>query len=379
MYVRARPAVDENLISDFLNNRYSSKPINEEFLFFNRGSAALTFFLSNLSKERLRVGVQVFTCVTVLDAIKNANSEAVFLDTNKEYFTTLIDDLIGFEHLDVLILSHLVGIPNPDYLKIKKWAKSNNIIVIDDLCQTYKAMINGKCIEELSEYYFYSFYFDKPVTAMKGGMLKVTNADTFNLREKYNNLPQESEKTGKVLLNRLLYYYKLTNHELFRKEFRTNSFFEKLIIDLWSPKWNIKILLFFLSSLFNKIFLKFENKLRLSNKSVERMSNIQMQYIIEVLGRFKNNNEILRVALKKCGSHTNLDSNISLSIGARYSILTDRKSELIDYLLDNNIEASVTNWPFLIDDLGRYPQAEEILTKIVNIPVWSIEMWEKCK
>lgn len=73
--------------------------------FFNSGASSLLFFL-NLFGTKKRVGLQVFTCSTVLDVIQMAEDRVVLMDIDKDYFTTTYDIVEKhIDSIDILILS----------------------------------------------------------------------------------------------------------------------------------------------------------------------------------------------------------------------------------------------------------------------------------
>lgn len=127
MIVRARPDINQSELLKSLKGEYPliNKQENNT-LFFNGGSSSLLFFLSLFGKGK-RVGLQVFTCSTVLDTIKSAKDIAVLMDINTDFFSTTYDTVKRvIDSIDILILSHLLGIPNPDY-KYHPYYKNTSI------------------------------------------------------------------------------------------------------------------------------------------------------------------------------------------------------------------------------------------------------------
>ena len=68
MIVRSCPNIDEELLLSLLNNRNLQETAfqSANVFFFNSGSSSLRFFLSLLGSNK-RIGLQVFTCPTVLE------------------------------------------------------------------------------------------------------------------------------------------------------------------------------------------------------------------------------------------------------------------------------------------------------------------------
>lgn len=148
--------------------------------------------IGKLAKKKLKVGIQAFTCHLVVQAILESSNTPVFLDIDSNYFTTLMEN-IDFDRIDALVLTHLFGIPNPDYFPICEKCRSKNIYLIEDLALTFKSTVNGNEIGREGDAAFSSFGFDKPVSCYQGGMLGVNNKKLIdNILEDYGGLPEES-------------------------------------------------------------------------------------------------------------------------------------------------------------------------------------------
>lgn len=91
MIVRSCPNIDEELLLSLLNNRNLQETAfqSTNVFFFNSGSSSLRFFLSLLGSNK-RIGLQVFTCPTVLEAVNMSGCIPVFMDINKDYLQQLL-------------------------------------------------------------------------------------------------------------------------------------------------------------------------------------------------------------------------------------------------------------------------------------------------
>ena len=206
-FARVRPYIHPSALEQVINQRdreyqfahTSERSSEQAHFFFSSGRASLKWVLHLLrqrSQKPLRVGVQAFTCHVVVQAILESDNMPVFFDITPEYYTTRLHDIL-FEEIDILLLTHLFGIPNPDYFEICKICKSKEIIVIDDLALTFRASLNGQEIGSAGDAAFYSFGFDKPVSCYEGGLLRVNNAELIrelDLRRQFTQLPQETER-----------------------------------------------------------------------------------------------------------------------------------------------------------------------------------------
>lgn len=115
-------------------------------------------------------------------------------------------------------------------------------MLIDDLCQTFQAKVLNQLLEDLSENYFYSFFFDKPIAAASGGMLKVS-ADLYKKALlAYKRLPKENSDTGKKLLRKLYWMNKLLDPKLYSRDFRTDTIWDEFLLEYYPLSLNIKYL-----------------------------------------------------------------------------------------------------------------------------------------
>ena len=374
MIVRARTEIDESLLEKIVDGswRENFSPIPATY-FFNSGCAALRFFLKLYGRGK-NVGIQVFTCSTVRDAIQKEGDEVVFLDIDSSYYTSTYEYVEAkIQLIDILVLTHLFGIPNPDYIAIKKLCKERGVVLIDDLCQTYHAKINEVCLEDISDNYFYSFFYDKPISSLCGGMLKLCGDETFlsQANNMYCQLKKRSRINGLCNLKVLLLMHRLLSPHLYTKEFRFGQGW-KLILRYWPLKWDIKWLNTIVNgkwiSLFNRVAAFFFKR----EFEIMRLSDVEEYYIRCLMQSYKCNNQVLVNFLGKFDMETPrylLDNRITCSVAKRAIIRKCIRSEEAQLFL--------YNWPNLIcplEDYGKFPSAVEAITTCTNIPCWTNEI-----
>ena len=367
MIARTRPYLDPLFIKDFLisykQKCFTNKKKDGNF-YLNSGQACLESLLKCF-EGRCNVGVQVFTCPTVLSAIVKAGHNPVFLDINKDYFTTTIDNILErIKDIDILIVTHVFGIPNPDYLKIKELCDKNNIVVIDDLCQTFHAKIGGRYIEDLSENYFYSFFYDKPISCASGGMLHVSEVYYPKVKKIIETYKTESDKDGINNIKGLANTQQLLAPDIYKHEFRNGNIMERLLITKYPIDWSISLLYNILASPFNKISGHILPRYDYSS-TIKIMSNIQVSFINKLFGLYKNKTASLNEYFRKYSLPRPIylcNDNIECSCSQRAII---RKNEV----LLEGAEIALYNWPKLLDAKGDYPNAQYVIDNYVNIPI----------
>lgn len=319
MIVRARTEIDEPVLENILDGSWGVNfPSMPSTYFFNSGCSALRFFLQLYGKGK-KVGIQVFTCSTVLGAIHEEGDEAVFLDIDTSYYTSTYKYVESkIKLIDILVLTHLFGIPNPDYIAIKELCRKSDVILIDDLCQTYHAKIGGVCLEDMSDNYFYSFFYDKPISSLNGGMLKLSGNKVFLSRADniYSHLKINTKTEGIGILKTLLLMHRLLSPNLYTKEFRYGLGW-KIVLKYWPLKWSANSLSTIVKgkwiALLNRILIHFFK----NTTEIRRMSDVEIAYIKSLMQSYKCNNLVLTDFL------------------SRFDI------EVPKYLSDNRIECSI--------------------------------------
>lgn len=397
MYVRARPYADVSLLKNIINNEVSTDLTSEETkLYFDSGTSAIQWFLEYQKQKlqkRLYVGVQVLTCSSVRSAIERSGNTPIYLDIDEKYFTTLEQQLEdSIDKIDILILTHLYGIANPEYEKIRVLCKEHNVILINDLALSVESRNEYSTIESYEDYYFYSYSFDKPIAAGYGGMLKVKQDDK-SMINKYKELQILPSKIYDYKVKQFFFYYLLTDSTIYKREFRKNSIIEKLFINLLkiSTLEAYKLVISnILASKFNAILAKIERlftTIFLREKyAIYRLDITHIQYILKVEKEkemiFQNyrlaSQKMLDTLTKKY--FIKIGNKVNTAYGQRYTLLVDDRKLLVNNLKKDGIESGPHNWDTLIcneSDTINYPIAQKVKDSLINIPIWSERIWKK--
>lgn len=365
MIVRARTEIDEDLIRRLLSGASYTLNTPSSCFFFNSGSSSLRFFLQLIGKEK-KVGVQVYTCPTVYDAIVKEGCTPVFLDINTSYYTTTIDSVIKIiDQIDVLLLTHLFGIPNPDYLQIKQLCREHHVILIDDLCQTYHAKVGENYLEDLSDNYIYSFFYDKPISSISGGMLKVCDDYKEIAEEKCVQLSRENDEQGKKKLKVLLLMHLLLSPKVYNREFRNGVVWKKLL-EKWPLNWNQKLLNLLLNGNLISVISMFIRPKR--EERIWMLSELEVFYLLSVMTSFRDHNQFLVDFFTSNGLSLPpylQNSSITCSVAKRAIVKCRVES--------SDIQVGLFNWPGLIcgdNEYSKFPNAETVIQTHTNIPCW---------
>lgn len=363
MIVRALPDFDINCFDKVKRNQLHLD--EKQLLFFNSGSSALLFFLRIFGPGK-RVGIQAYTCSSVKDTILRAGDVPIYMDIDCMYFTTSRDHVSEIlDKIDILVITHLFGIPNPYYHSIKEDCKQNNIEVIDDLCQTVRAKINNEYIEDISDNYFYSFFYDKPISSFCGGALYVNERLASSAKVRFETLPKESRRSGIRHLRQAFWIARLLSPENYKYEFRRGSKWEFEILSSM-PEWvPINIVKFLLCPIINSIMLRLGR--HHNETEIIRMSDVQSQYVLYQLAHFNPEPALLLKNKNKFGE----EAFPFLQCTAIQCSSTKRTILNKKFVKDNtDVEIDLYNWKTLItDETAKFPNSMHIIENYVNYPL----------
>ena len=139
----------------------------------NSARAGLTYALQALQlKQHARIGVQPYTCSSVMSAIQAAGFQPVFIDIN-HLLTLDCDDLANKLHeIDALIVTHTFGVP-ADINRIKELV--GNLPVIEDCAHAFLSRYEGIQVGNFFDLAVFSFGNGKFPALGSGGLLVVNN------------------------------------------------------------------------------------------------------------------------------------------------------------------------------------------------------------
>jgi len=138
--------------------------------FTNSGRTSLYVILKALQlPKNSKIGVPLFTCTSVFDAIINAGYRPVFIDIDPKNYTLDPYNLSNrINELDAVIVIHTFGRP-ADMDKIRKI--SGNIPIIEDCAHALLSKYNGEMTGTIGNAAFFSFRNGKYISAGEGGMI----------------------------------------------------------------------------------------------------------------------------------------------------------------------------------------------------------------
>ena len=173
----------EKKISILCNRKYA--------IAVNSGTTALHAALASLNlKKGSKVLIPDFSIISVLNAVLNNNLIPVFAEVDINTFN------IEYESIKKKLTNHnikaaiIVSTYNsaPEFDKIIKLFKKNNIKLIEDAAESFGGTYINKPFGSLGDLSILSFYSNKLITTGEGGMILTNNTKYYNFIKNYKNL-----------------------------------------------------------------------------------------------------------------------------------------------------------------------------------------------
>jgi len=320
----------------------------KEIFFYNHARCGLTEILKLFKKNSI-VGVQPFTCPTVLEAIRNAEDQIYFMDINS---SLVIDEealKIYKDKIDILIVTHTFGfMVNMD--KIKEIMDDKP--VIEDCAHAFLSKKNELLAGTKGDFAIFSFGFAKFPNAISGGYVLVNNKnylETFNRNYYFIKQPSymnefffKCQSIIQIMMNTWPFYGILTSkikNKKNKKQYKPPkqekvSYPYRFCLDIFSTE-------------LRKIAYYFEEQKKFSKNikdAVEKNQQIRlMQYDSEM------NNFMMAVEVENPNEFINFAKNRGIEIGKHFY-----KSKFII--------------PYFGYKKGNCPTYEKIIEKMVTIP-----------
>lgn len=183
----------------------------DNIFFTNSGRVSLYLLLKSLNLPKgEKVGVPLYSCTVVFDAILKAGLEPCFIDIDINNYTLDPKDVKEkISELSASVVIHTFGCP-ADMSSLKKIA--NDLYIIEDCAHSLFSEYKGELTGKLGDASFFSL--NKYISAGGGGMIIVNNERTDGIKKEMTSLSPQN------LLNEL-----------------KNSLFECIKSYLYSRPW----------------------------------------------------------------------------------------------------------------------------------------------
>ena len=165
--------------SEWLGVKYS--------VFVNSGSSAnlaaiYSLLLSGKLKNNKIVVPAVSWVTTVTPAIQ-LGLEPIMCECDEKNLgldITHLESIIKNENPSAIILVHVLGLPN-HMDEIVKLCKENNVLLVEDSCESIGSKYNDKMIGTFGDMSTFSFYFGHHMSTIEGGMISTNDEDLYHI------------------------------------------------------------------------------------------------------------------------------------------------------------------------------------------------------
>lgn len=157
--------------------------------------------------------VPAYTCVVVVNALRYAGINPVFVDIEL--------DTYGADHADVarkitprtraILIQHAYGLVSRDCLPIMELARDNDIKIIEDCAHAAGAMLDGEKVGNLGDISFFSSERSKVFNTITGGFSATNDGEIARrLQELHERAAEPDDRqTAAILKNVILDYFGL--------------------------------------------------------------------------------------------------------------------------------------------------------------------------
>lgn len=167
----------ESKFCEFIGSRYSVST--------NNGTSACHLaLLSSGVCSNDEIVVPSSTFIACPNSVKYCGAKVVIADVDKYTWNISLEQIKNkvTDKTKAVFLVHMLG--NPCDQEIYDWCKQNNILCIEDACESIGASLNCKKTGTLGECAAFSFFGNKNITTGEGGILTTDDEDIY-IRAKY--------------------------------------------------------------------------------------------------------------------------------------------------------------------------------------------------
>ena len=183
----------ENIWSKWLGTKHS--------VMVNSGASA-NYISIAMAKEVMGVGeviVPPLGWVSDLASIAQLGMKPVIVDIDMKNLAITAENIKNAitPNTKAIVLIHCLGF-NGISDEIIKIAKDNNILLIEDCCESHGATYKGQKIGTFGDISLFSFYFGHHITTVEGGIICTNNEKLYNLAKLFRSHGMTREASPEV-------------------------------------------------------------------------------------------------------------------------------------------------------------------------------------
>jgi CDP-4-dehydro-6-deoxyglucose reductase, E1 len=207
---------DREVLADFCLNgeRFTNGPKVKEFekiwsewlgvkhsVMVNSGASAnyIQIAIAKHLKGKGEVIVPSLSWVSDCSSVINLGMDLVFVDVNLNNFSMSYESLKAAitSNTKAIMLVHGLGF-NALNDEIIKLAKDNNILLIEDVCESHGAKFKDKYAGTYGDISCFSFYFGHHMTTIEGGIICTNDEEIYQLAKMFRSHGFVREASSKI-------------------------------------------------------------------------------------------------------------------------------------------------------------------------------------
>lgn len=187
-------------------------------VFVNSGSSAnqITFLTIKHLYGLGEVILSPLNWISDVAAVVQNGFTPVFVDINLKNLAIDEDKLLNkiTSKTKAILLTHILGL-NGLTDKIINVCKENNILLIEDVCESHGTTFKGKLCGTFGDISNFSFYFAHHMSTIEGGMISTNNNDIYEHSRIFRSHGMLRECTDKNIISKYHSLYPSVNPEFF--------------------------------------------------------------------------------------------------------------------------------------------------------------------
>jgi len=166
-------------VRGMITKNFDLKPLESIFetdriYFYNHARTAMRIALTALQlKSDAKIGIMAFNCLTVMNSVRSAGFESVFIDVTDDFQMDLVDLEKKITTIDALIINHMFGIPNRTIMTVRE--KYPTLAVIEDCAHSFMSKLDGKYTGLYGDMAVFSYGRAKLPSVGDGGFMVMNN------------------------------------------------------------------------------------------------------------------------------------------------------------------------------------------------------------
>lgn len=303
---------------------FSIKQKRKYSVYVNSGSSANLILIQSLINRRLlktgdEVGVSSLTWATNVMPLIQLGLKPVLVDTKVETLnisSELLNQVISSKDLKAVFITNALGLSG-DMDEIKSLCEKNNILLIEDNCESLGSSYNGRLLGNFGLASTFSFFVGHHISTIEGGMICTDDEELYNsiIMARAHGWDRNLKKEKQ--------------NEL-RNEFKINDFYSKYAF--YELGFNVR------PSEINGF-----------------IGNLQIKYWDFLVSERENNFKYLHECIKSNPDLINLEFE-KMDIISSFAIpVIVKDSSKRDHYISRFIEAEVEIRPLIAGNIGKQP------------------------